>query len=188
MNCNELDAVRDYALGELDAAGRAGVERHLPGCEPCRLELERMRIATAALRVLPEVEIPQRIAFVSDKVFEPAPWKRWFTAAKFGFASAAVMAVALVAVVFHEQPRPMVAAAQTVSPEEMTRRIDSAVKQAVAQIREEDLQMTRTALEAAEKKHAEEHRALLAAVSESIDVLERRYSTVTSLAAFGSEQ
>jgi anti-sigma factor RsiW len=190
MNCTELDSVRDYALGELDAAGRSAVEHHLPECASCRLELERMQVTTAALRVLPDVEIPQRIAFVSDKVFEPSPWKRWFTAARLGFASAVVMAAALVAVVYRQPAAVPMTVAQNggVSQDVIARQIDDAVKKAVAQVREEDMQVTRTALEAAEKKHEAEHRALLAAVSESIDVLERRYSTVTSLTALGGEQ
>src|SRR5260370_9903416 len=100
--CNQLEALRDYAFDELDAAGRAGVERHLPNCGECRAELDRMRLTTAALRVLPDVEIPQRIAFVSDKVFAPSPWREWFSGARLGFASALVMAVALVAVVYRQ--------------------------------------------------------------------------------------
>ena len=41
-------------------------------CGDCALELDQLRLTTAALRTLPDREIPQRIAFVSDQVFEPS--------------------------------------------------------------------------------------------------------------------
>ena len=185
-SCNQLDVLRDYAFDELDAPGRAAVERHLPQCGECQAELDRMRVTTAALRVLPDVEIPQRIAFVSDKVFEPSPWRRWFTGAKLGFASALVMAAALVAVAYRQPAiAPVMIASNSPSAEAITRQIDDAVKKAVAQVREEDLQFTRTALEASERKHVDEHKSLLAAVEENLTVLEKRYNTMTSLSAAG---
>jgi hypothetical protein len=193
MNCNQLDRVRDYAFDELDAAGRASVERHIAECGACRTELDRMRLTTAALRVLPDVEIPQRIAFVSDKVFEPSPWSRWFGSARLGFASALVMGAALVTVVYkqpaYKQPQPMVVATG-VSQDAVTRQINDAVQKAVAQVREEDMKLTRTALEASERKHTEENKMLLAAVEENLTVLEKRYNAMTSLSAggFGGEQ
>lgn len=190
-NCKQLDAVRDYAFDELDSGGRSAVERHIAECGACRTELDRMRLTAAALRVLPDVEIPQRIAFVSDKVFEPSPWSRWFSSARLGFASALALALALVAVVYRQPAvQAPVAVASGVSSEAVTRQINDAVQKAVAQVREEDMQLTRTALEASERKHAEEHKTLLAAITENLTVLEKRYNAMTSLsaAAFGSEQ
>lgn len=197
MNCNQsqLDAVRDYAFDELDAPARALVERHIADCGACRTELDRMRLTTAALRVLPDVEIPQRIAFVSDKVFEPSPWSRWFSSARLGFGAALVMAVALVALIYkqpvYKQQQPVVVATgTTVSQDAVTRQINDAIQKAVAQVREDDMKLTRTALEASERKHAQEQRALQAAVEENLTVLEKRYNAMTSLsaAAFGGEQ
>src|SRR5258708_37318755 len=54
----------------------------------------------AALFSLRDEEIPQRIAFVSDKVFEPSPWRRWWSAfwgstARLSFASAAMLSAAI---------------------------------------------------------------------------------------------
>ena len=47
------DAIRDelasYLLGALDPGELADLERHLAGCEDCRLELERLRPAALAL-------------------------------------------------------------------------------------------------------------------------------------------
>ena len=185
-SCKQLEAVRDYAFEELNPADRSAVERHLPQCAECRMELDHLRLTTAALRVLPDVEIPQRIAFVSDKVFEASRWSRWFTGARLGFASALLLAVALVAVVYR-QPAvvPVTVAGGGPSAAAITRQIDDAVNRAVAQVREDDMRMTRAALEVSERKHSAEHRSLLLAVEENLTVLEKRYNTLTSLSAAG---
>src|SRR5579862_872358 len=88
-----VEALRDYAFGELPAERHPELERHLGICGECATELDRLRLTTAALRTLPDREMPQRIAFVSDKVFEPSPVTRffagwWNSAARLGFASA----------------------------------------------------------------------------------------------------
>ena len=67
----------------------------------------------------------------------------------------------------------------------ITRQIDDAVKKAVAQVREDDMRMTRAALEVSDRKHSAEHRSLLLAVEENLTVLEKRYNTLTSLSAAG---
>src|SRR5215467_8256327 len=100
MNCAPFD-LRDYCLHELSAAERQQVEAHVKGCGSCREELERLRLTEAALLNLREEEIPQRIAFVSDKIFEPSPWRRawesfWGSTARLGFASAALLSTALI--------------------------------------------------------------------------------------------
>src|SRR5712671_3214293 len=98
--CDRIDDVRDYAFDELDAGARAAIQQHLAACGECAMELDRLQLTTAALRILPDREIPQRIAFVSDKVFQASPVSRWFSgfwssAPRLGFASACVLAVGL---------------------------------------------------------------------------------------------
>ncbi len=106
--CGSAEALRDYAFDELPADERRTMEQHLAVCGDCALELDQLRLTTAALRTLPDREIPQRIAFVSDKVFEPSPVARfcrfWNSAARLGFASACVLAVALVVSAWHRSP------------------------------------------------------------------------------------
>ena len=97
--CDRAESIRDYAFDELAASERAAVERHLAECASCAAELDRLRLTTAALRVLPDREPPQRIAFVSDKVF--APSRFWNFSPWLGLASTGVMAVALVITVYH---------------------------------------------------------------------------------------
>jgi anti-sigma factor RsiW len=99
MSCSPFD-LRDYHFQELTDAQRRQVESHVKTCEPCREELGRLQFTESALFTLREEEIPQRIAFVSDPIFEPSPLRRfltdfWGSAAKLGFASAAMLSAAL---------------------------------------------------------------------------------------------
>jgi len=79
VSCSPFD-LRDYCLEELGAEERRAVESHLPGCAGCREEVERLRLTRQTLLRLPDQEMPRRIAFVSDKVFEPAWYRRWIPA------------------------------------------------------------------------------------------------------------
>ncbi len=93
MPCAPFD-LRDYALDELTADQRRQVEIHAAACPACREELDRLSLTRQALRRLPEEEIPRRIAFISDKVFEPAWYVRWWAALpRLAFAVAALAAV-----------------------------------------------------------------------------------------------
>src|ERR1700761_9329402 len=90
--CTRAEALRDYAFDELPVEERLAMEQHLAGCAECALELDRLHLTTAALRTLPDREIPQRIAFVSDRVFEPSAFRRfWNSGARLGFASACML-------------------------------------------------------------------------------------------------
>jgi hypothetical protein len=156
MSCSPFD-LRDFFLKELTDPQQRQVEVHIRACAPCREEVERLRLTEAALFSLREEEIPQRIAFVSDKIFEPSPWRRWLSAfwgstARLGFASAAMLSVALVVFALHRPaPAPVVVAtapapAQTtaaVSDSEIQARVDIAVARAVGQIQERQTQQTK---------------------------------------------
>ena len=95
MSCSSVD-LKAYALGEAAQRDKSSVEDHVRGCEGCREELERLRLTQSALLALEEEEIPQRIAFVSDKVFEPRWWQTiWRSGPAMGFASAVMLAGAI---------------------------------------------------------------------------------------------
>lgn len=90
--------LRDYLFDELSSAEKAEVEAWLATSAAGREELDRLRLTNQALMSLPDEEIPQRIAFVSDKVFEPSPWARlasWFQleGPRFAFGLAAALTV-----------------------------------------------------------------------------------------------
>jgi len=160
MTCSPFD-LKDYFLQELSDPRKAQVEAHVNVCRPCREELDRLRATEAALLSLPEEEIPQRIAFVSDKIFEPSPWRRWWaafwgSAARLGFASAAMLSAAIVVYALHPAgpppvpvavaapaPRPVV---ETISDTEIQSRVDAAVDRAVAQVERRQEEKTKTVM------------------------------------------
>ncbi len=89
--------LRDYLFDELTPEQRAEVEAYLDTSAEAREELERLQLTHKALLSLSDEEIPRRIAFVSDKVFEPSwamrLWRElWAGAPRVGFGMAAVMA------------------------------------------------------------------------------------------------
>ena len=129
MSCSPFD-LRDYFLRELADPQRLEVEAHVRNCPACCEELARLGITQTALLALGDEEIPQRIAFVSDPVFEPSPWRRWWSAlwgssARLGFASAAMLSAAiLVSALTRPAPAPVPQAqAATVTSAEVDRRI-----------------------------------------------------------------
>jgi anti-sigma factor RsiW len=177
--CGQSDHLRDYAFDEVSAGERLAIERHLAECADCAQELDQLRLTTAALRVLPDREIPQRIAFVSDKVFQPSLLARIF-GARLGFASACVLAAALVVFAYRRPaPAPQPVAVASVAAPDVSKEIDAAVAKAVAQVRQEDAKMTQAALAAYDRKN----RAQWVALEESFSVLQKRVNTDTILAS-----
>lgn len=121
MDCSSVD-VKAYALGE--PASRADAA-HVESCESCRGELEQLRLTHSALLSLKDEEVPQRIAFVSDKVFEPRWWQRiWHSGPVMGFASASVLAVAITA---HALLIPAASTRARVDTAQMEQRIQTEV-------------------------------------------------------------
>ena len=177
--CGRTEALRDYAFDELPASERKSMEQHLAQCDDCAQELDRMQITTAALRILPNREIPQRIAFVSDKVFEPSWFVRfWNSGARMGFASACVLGLAMVVSAWHfagaARPSGVRTVVQTAAAVNNQQQIDEAVAKAVAQVRKEDAQMIQTAVEASERRQDQQYRNQIIAMQENFDVLKKR--------------
>jgi anti-sigma factor RsiW len=197
MSCSPFD-LRDYLLQELDAPQQREVEAHVRICESCREEAERLRMTQSTLLALREEEIPQRIAFVSDKIFEPSPWRRWWSAfwgstARLGFASAAMLSISLVIFAL-TRPVPAPVAKETVptitistvsNNAEIDRRINAAVEQAVADSEARQAQKTERLIADLERRNVEERKQLVAAGS-AIDYLGRR-ERVKRLASYNVE-
>jgi anti-sigma factor RsiW len=90
--------LRDYVLDELTPQQRAEVERYLATSVEAREEVERLKLTCQALQSLPDEEPPRRIAFVSDKVFEPSASRRlwqqlWQGAPRLAFGLSALLLV-----------------------------------------------------------------------------------------------
>ena len=118
MSCESYDW-KAYALDELDRPARREAEAHAATCPSCREELATLRLTLDTLSTLREEEIPRRIAFVSDKVFEPRWWQRIFNP---NFAAACVIAGAILVHAF-ARPGPSEALVQA--------RVDAVVRAAV---------------------------------------------------------
>jgi hypothetical protein len=160
MSCSPFD-LRDFFFKELSGPQQLQVEAHVQTCAACQEEMERLQVTGAALFSLREEEIPQRIGFVSDKIFEPSPMRRWFAAfwgstARLGFASAVVLSVAMSFSAWHRSPAPATGTSATVanhatvpaplSPDEMDRRIQAAVVKAVADVEAQYTEKSRVQL------------------------------------------
>jgi len=160
--CSPFD-LRDYFFGELDAEQKQTVERHVDACVSCRDELSALSATRSAVLCMKEEELPRRIAFVSDKVFEPRWWQRFIgSGPQLGFASAAMLAAAILFHALHAptavQTAPMTAQAnQPVNEAEIARRVQAAVERVVLenQNREAErlLQVVNSRLSESERKY-----------------------------------
>ena len=141
MQCEQFD-LKAYALGEASVAERKSVEGHAAACADCRVELETLgTLRTAVMGWAQETmnaEPPRRIAFVSDKVFEPRWWQRWNLAQL--LVPAVLAALAAFAVVRTQVPQAMPAQAMVANTDiekrvadAVAERVNVAVKQAVAE-------------------------------------------------------
>jgi len=133
MNCSPYD-LRDFFFGELSPEHRDVVEKHVAGCGDCRDELASISLTRSALLSVPEEEPPRRIAFVSNRLFEPRWWQRiWSSAPQLGFVSACLLAMAIVVHGFAaRRDQPMVVSHVQATPVDKTA-IESAVKAEFAQ-------------------------------------------------------
>jgi anti-sigma factor RsiW len=116
--------LRAFVLGEMTQREKGAVEDHVRACRSCRDELERLTLTHSSLAMLEDEEPPRRIAFVSDRVFEPRWWQTiWHSGPAMGFASAALLAVAILA---HGFARPVVtASAPAVDQAQIERRVEA---------------------------------------------------------------
>jgi len=95
MSCISPESKPDwkaYVLRELNPDASREAETHLAACSTCHEEVATLRLTLDTLSALREEEIPRRIAFVSDKVFEPHWWQRVFSPT---FAAGALVAAAI---------------------------------------------------------------------------------------------
>ncbi len=178
--CNRTELVRDYAFDELAPTERRDLEQHLTACSDCAGELDRLRLTTAVLRVLPDQEIPSRISFVSENV-APQGWFAafWNSAARLGFASACILAAGLSFSAYrytaNTHPTDTSPAVQTaqVTKAQLDEAITKAVAQAVADTHADDVRMTNAALSQVETKYAQQARNLMIAAQENMDLQKR---------------
>ncbi len=191
MSCSPFD-LKDYFLRELSAPERNQVEAHVRACSGCREELERLQVAEAALFSLRDEEIPQRIAFVSDKIFEPSGWRRawsafWGSPARLGFASAAMLSAALVVfTLVRPAIRPMNSSSANVSAAEIQQQIQTAVNRAVAESEARQEKKTGQLVRDLELRNQQERQRLMQAAAMEFDFLTRRDRPVITAGAYNT--
>ena len=178
MSCSEYE-VKAYLLDELPETERRAMEGHLNGCQDCRAELESLRLTRTALLSLPDEEMPRRIAFVSDKVFEPRGWAwLWNSAPRLAFVSVSLLACAILV---HAFVRPAVvsapagvsAAVEARIEQEVAARVQIALEKSAA----EQARQTAALVAAAEQRMAQQRQVDLTAMEESFVVLQKRLKT-----------
>jgi anti-sigma factor RsiW len=176
MNCSSED-LKGYFLGELASRDKASVEEHVRACQNCREELDRLKLTQTALLALEEEEVPQRIAFVSDKVFEPRWYQTiWRSGPAMGFASAVLLAAAILAHGFVQQgfaqpgsAPPVTATVDTAQIEqrierEVGARLNGMVAKAVSDAQAKQAGEFARVLDASEKRFETQRQADLATV------------------------
>ena len=190
MSCNELD-LKAYALGEASASERKSVEGHAASCIPCRTELESLGTLRTAMMSWADEEPPRRIAFVSDKIFEPSLWQRWIATLNPVnlLASAALAGVVAFAMtrtgapsIAVNQPANAPAVVSTVGPvsspasiENVDARIAAAVKLALAESDARHKQETAQVLRAAERRLRQENERV---TSQAMAFIEANYDNM----------
>jgi anti-sigma factor RsiW len=180
MSCSFID-LKAYLFGEADAAGRRAVEEHLHSCGACREEHQRLTLTQAALLTVRDEDIPRRIAFVSDKVFEPAWYRRlWQSGPRLGFAGAAMLSCAILVHAFYApatptgQPPIASLLIEKRVEAEVALRLDYAVQKAVAAVEERHAKRNAELLAASEKRMALQHEETMAEVGANFRVMNER--------------
>jgi len=179
MNCSSED-LKAYFLGELSSRDKAPVEDHVRACHSCREELERLKLTRTALLALEEEEVPRRISFVSDKVFEPRWYETiWRSGPAMGFASAVILAAAILAHAFTVQGFERPAAAPvttTVDTAQIEQRIEREVSARLDAAEAKQSAEFAKVLDATEKRFETRRQADLATVQQAAKYYEMKMS------------
>jgi hypothetical protein len=162
MSCEQID-LKAYSLGEATKAERKAVEGHAASCAECSAELESLGTLQVAMRSWADEEPARRIAFVSDKVFEPRWWQKLNWAQM--LASAAMAALVAFAVVgkSREVPAGGSLVAQAIvdrAPEDtvaLAERVQNAVRIALAESEARHKQETVALVQATERRMRREN-------------------------------
>jgi hypothetical protein len=148
----------------------------------CREELGRLRETQAALLTFADEEIPQRIGFISDRVYEPSRVLRWWqafwgSAPRLGFASAAMLSVAILVSATHRPAPVSPPAAVSVDvarlQADFSRQLNEAVEKAVAESDARNERRTAQLLSAAAKRYEAERKADKEAISQSFAIFDK---------------
>lgn len=181
MNCSSED-LKAYFLGELSSLDKAPVEDHVRACQSCREELERLKLTQTTLLALEDEEVPRRISFVSDKVFEPRWYETiWRSGPAMGFAAAVILAAAILTYGFTRSVVAVTPAVDTAQIEqrierEVGARLDTVVQKAVSDAQARQAAEFAKVLDATEKRFETRRQADLATVQQAAEYYEKQMS------------
>lgn len=195
MSCTLQTAKPDwkaFALGELDPEALRQAEAHAAACSDCRDELAGVRLTLDTLSTLREEEIPKRIAFVSDKVFEPRWWQSFLrpSFAAGGLIAAAIMIHAFVRPISPVSATPGDAAAIEARVEqqvaermrsEIGNAVSAAVTKAVADTEQREEQRTVQLLAATEKRYTDQRREDFATAAANNEMLSKQFARMYAI-------
>jgi anti-sigma factor RsiW len=166
MSCS-LEDLKAYAVGELTQREKLVVEDHARACQSCREELDRLELTRSALASLEDEEIPRRISFVSDRVFEPRWWQTmWHSGPAMGFASASLLAAAIFA---HGLVRPAASVDTAQIEQRVEARLNTAVAKAVSEAEAKQSAQFDKTLKATEARFEQQRQSDLAVVRQASD-------------------
>jgi anti-sigma factor RsiW len=160
--------LKAYVVGEVTPREKMAVEDHVRACQSCREELDRLNLTRSALASFEDEEIPRRIAFVSDRVFEPRWWQTmWHSGPAMGFASAALLSIAILG---HGFERPVAPApAAVVDTAQIQGTVDAAVVKAVNEAQAKQSVEFAKVLNATETRFEQQRQSDLATVQQAAD-------------------
>jgi anti-sigma factor RsiW len=186
MNCSSNVDLKAYVVGEVSRQERSAVEDHVRGCQGCREELDRLNLTRSALAMLEDEEIPRRIAFVSDRVFEPRWWQTmWQSGPVMGFASAVLLAGAILVHGFTTPAVPPVVVTDTA---QIQQRIDAAVSKAVNASEAKQAAKFASVLQTTEARFEHQRQEDLATVQQAADYYQRQIGRLEMASNQGAGQ
>jgi anti-sigma factor RsiW len=184
MSC--MIDLKAYVVGEVTRQEQGAVEDHVRGCQSCREELDRLNLTWSALASLEDEEIPRRIAFVSDRVFEPRWWQTmWRSGPVMGFASAVLLAAAIL--VHGLESRPAVVDAAQIE-KRIESRVNARVQAAVNEAQAKQSAEFTKVLNVAEARYETQRKSDLATVQQAAEYYEKQMGRFEVASNQGSGQ
>ena len=187
-----MSELHDYFFGEIDAAAQAALEQRLADSPALREDLRRLEMTTTALRSLPGEEPPQRIAFVSDKVFQPSWGARvrgWMASAGPVLASAALSGLVVFTVMDRRAPiAPAIKTIEVVkAPSQNAGEVRALIASAVSAAEARSVEKTRALLAEADRRHDLERKQLLLDVQDTVTYMQKKMNVMQVASAdFGA--
>ena len=178
MSCSPFD-LRDYFFGELARDQQRAVDAHVRACTACREELDDLRLTQSTLLTLRDEEPPRRIAFVSDKIFEPKWWQRlWHSGPRLGLASAAMLSGAILVHAWVARPVAPVNVQLANAAPAATAPAAADVQRVLAASEARQKAEFEKALAAQQRQWELEHRATLVNMEQYVEALQKRMNVM----------